>query len=331
MPRLITVACVFGVTSAALLVSGTSAADSDTVHLTYAAAEGCPEPQRFRLEVERRLTRTIRWQGEPPSQRIVVRIDAHASGMHATLDIAGADQRASFREFTTTTCEEAVVAVAVVAALAIDPNASLSAEEPLPPAPPVRAAEADTSSTIAALEPAQRLRTELGPLVAVVAGPASVPLMTAGVELSLRAERTTSQLLTPEGSIAALLGRTGTVGSSADRARFAWTVLRLNGCPLRLLDRRFGSVSACALVDVGRSVVSGQGDGITPDTRRPFWLSAGTSLRWHSALGPFYLTGAVGVLANVTRNRYVFAQPRALVYDTSLLSWTAQLGLGARL
>jgi hypothetical protein len=158
-----------------------------------------------------------------------------------------------------------------------------------------------------------------------------VPLLTAGAELSWRLERTTPKLLTPEGSIAALLGRTGTVGPSAERARFAWTVLRLTGCPLRLWDVSVASVSACALVDVGRSVVSGQDEDITPDTRRPFWLSAGTSLRWHSALGPFYLNGAVGLLANVTRNRYVFAAPRALVYDTSLLSWTAQLGLGARL
>lgn len=277
-------------------------------------------------EVSARLSRPVTWQGEPISQHFVVEIVQEPTAYRAVLSVRSATGAQSTRVFHTDSCANAVVALALVAALSIDPNASssvgsaLASREPPPesnrPAPP--------RST-----PAPSSRLELGPVVAVAAGLAPVALVMAGAEIGASIERFGA--LTPRVGLAVQLGRTGVVGPAADESTFTWLIARASACPLRVGHDVGFSLRPCAVADAGWMLARGNPQSVLePRTAGRFWLALGAGLRaahdWERA----FVALSAGALANVTRNTYILENPRLPVYETAFATWTAQTALGLR-
>src|SRR5262245_40279823 len=101
------------------------AASPQPLRLSYSAHAGCPDAAQFRESVLKRVKRPTSFDGESPSQYFEVKLVKDASGFEGELVVreARASKAASTRRFHTETCEQAVQALAIVAALAADSNA----------------------------------------------------------------------------------------------------------------------------------------------------------------------------------------------------------------
>jgi hypothetical protein len=107
-------------------------ADVEGVRLTYSADTDCPDEGRFSQAVTARTDRMRRAAEGEPARAFVVNITRDTTAIRGALSITGLDGSVSKREVTGESCNEVVSALALITALAIDPQASI-APEPLPP------------------------------------------------------------------------------------------------------------------------------------------------------------------------------------------------------
>src|SRR5690606_36383082 len=98
------------------------------VQLSYEAVTGCPERSRFvrRLSMH---TQRLSLSRDPDALRLGVEVVRHPSGFRGRLEVMRAGQPLGSREFLDADCREVVAALALSAALSIDPDATLQISE----------------------------------------------------------------------------------------------------------------------------------------------------------------------------------------------------------
>lgn len=324
------------------------------VGLRYSGSPSCPSEADFVDEVNARVPRPIAWNvgGEGIDMRVSVSADgAQATG---TLEVVQPGVEPKRREFRASSCAEVGSALALVAALTLDPNARtdvLPARAPVPAAdgpapalvppadvappappkpppapPPVPAARAVTpprSSPRAS--PAALYSAWIGPAAGVASGYASEPLVTLGVTLGVRTAR---RGWSPGVQLTPLWGKTGTTGPTAALGTFTWAMARLEGCPAVVALAANLSLEPCLAAELGRLSARGADGAVAvPTTRKLLWASFGAtlSLQW-SGKGWFSRAGAL-LLYPATRYELVFSAPDRLVYQPGVaLGGTIALG-----
>jgi hypothetical protein len=123
------------------LLPAAARAQSDaplTVSLTYEGPTECPDALGFETQVRGRTAR-VRFvePGQPSEVGWSVVIRQAKNGTSGTLHVSGAAQGKLTRKVTAATCEQVVSALALGAALSVDPDASLVLQpDPEPPPPP---------------------------------------------------------------------------------------------------------------------------------------------------------------------------------------------------
>jgi hypothetical protein len=278
---------------------------------------------------------------------MVVTIERSAEHVTGKLEVVQDGTEATRREFTANTCEEVSSALALVAALALDPNART---EPLvlgapatsqrdfpvaaaPPAPaddtppPAASPGASTPSSPAAhpRDPSHYLGW-VGPTATAAGGYAPVPLVSLG--LALGARRLLPGL-SPGLQLTALWGKTGTTGPSASSGTFAWALGRLEACPLQLRLGARVALEPCVALEAGRLSARGADTLIDePVTAERWWLAPGATLSGHVSLGNFFIRFGILGLVPATRDEFVFHNPDRTVHQASPVVYGASLGLG---
>ena len=108
------------------------------VSLDYSAPEDCPDAKSFREQVLDRTKRVSFAEASPESSLAwSVKITQTSGGSRGTLRVTGEKPRKLERSVNATNCEQVVDALALVAALSVDPDASLTPRaKPKPAAPP---------------------------------------------------------------------------------------------------------------------------------------------------------------------------------------------------
>jgi hypothetical protein len=282
---------------------------------------------------------------------MVVTIERSADQVTGALEVVGLDAEATRREFSAGTCEEVSSALALVAALTLDPNARTEAllpraatasqqDFPVAPAPAAAPAPVEAAVTLPVASPAaptpsvppnrprepSRYLAWLGPSVGAAGGYAPQPLMNVGFVLGGR--RLVSGL-SPGLQLTALWGKTGTTGPSAADGSFAWSLGRIEACPLRLqLDARL-ALEPCVAAEVGRLSARGAATQVDePVTAERWWFAAGGTLALHVSLPHFFFRFAALGLVPATRDEFVFREPDRTVHQASPLVYGASLGLG---
>lgn len=349
------------VLAAILVLSARSAfARKEGVSLDYLAPGQCPDRARFEREV---VARTSKAKFSPDGGRSFrIRLHKQASEWSGTLSIREGSAQPTERTMRGAACNEVVSALALVAALAIDPEASTAppSELAMPPAPeptpepqpkpepkpkpkpnpkpkpkpqpkPVtapRISEAPPPEKPVQAPPAPGTLVRFGLAADLVSGPAPKPLAAAGAEVFL--ERPTLLGRSSVG-IGFFGAETGLVGPDVASARFRWLAARLSLCPLGNAQPLYFRL--CAASDIG--ALRGQGRQIAvSETHTRFWADAGIQGLVGYDLGSHF--GVVlegGALANLTRDRFLFqAPPRPVsVYDVPLASLFAGIGVQARI
>jgi hypothetical protein len=250
------------------------------------------------------------------------------------------------REFNSSSCAEVGSALALVAALTLDPNARTEqlpphASSPVPAEPPAPAPEAPAASPEA--KPAAPTTTPttptakpaavvspgfaawLGPAASVAAGYASKPMVAVGLSLGVRSA---SDGFSPGFQLTPLWGGTGATGPAADGGVFSWAMGRLEGCPLRLKLAQALNFEPCLAAEIGRVSARGADAAITPVSVDRWWFAAGATLSLHFSRGFWFARLGGLLLVPATRDEFVFRDPDRTIHQASPLLVGGSLALG---
>lgn len=302
--------------------------EPERVRLTYEAVEGCPSEAVFSAEIRARIRRPVTFTDEASARQIRVRIPERGERVQGELEIVEPDGQRSTRAIAAATCDEVASGLALVVALALDPNANTdpltpAERDPEPVPPPAAPADdaAETPRSVRRLVPFIGLNGGLG------AGHGPVARGAAGVLLGARYE--TGSIVSPALYLAPSWAKTGVTGPAYDRAVFSWTTLRADACPLRLPARSAFALLPCAAAETGQ--VSAKGDAGSVDfpmEKSRFFGAVGPSLRGHAGFGSWFVELGAGALFSLVRDEFVFEQPRISIHQPWLAVFEASLALG---
>jgi hypothetical protein len=316
------------------------------------------------------VARTSRVRAAEPQESgrsVEVSITWQGSVAQGLLVVSGAEGSNTRREVTGSDCAEVVSALALVAALVIDPRASSdpiaptvptasppenqpsAAPEPAPVVPEPPPAQPGTATAAVAPRPAitppDRVRqapsaAPRGPghrqlLVGAdghgLLGPAPDPAFGAGAFVGL--DDTRSRVFAVAGRVAVFAVTSSETFEGGVGARFTWVLLRPELCPLRLPSVEPLRLELCPFFDVG--LLNTQGKGLQRnDQSARLWLAPGAAARASLELGKGLLTEVSGGVA-VPLRRYPFAYERGgssavEVHTVSFVEATLSMGMGYR-
>jgi hypothetical protein len=287
---------------------------------------------------------------------LLVSIENADGEVKGYLSFRGADGAETERSVTGDTCGEVVSALALIAAIAIDPDAAARSPDPEPkaeaPAGPTPAPVASASPPIAAPAPApapvrppepaapspdgsatQAARAnprswhfaiDVG--AALGYGVAPSPLFSTPV--GLEASAPTWGPLSPVGRVRFEHAATGVPRTTSPAGTFSWTVGVLELCPNRWKTGHF-AIEPCARFEGG--VVNASGVNVVPareTTKAWFTVGAVGRVEWR-LLDPVFIALEGGVRVALDRPTYFF-EPNAPYYEPPRIGGFGSVGVGAQ-
>ncbi len=287
-------------------------ADDDVTRIEYRAPTECPNAANFIAEVSARTHRAhlsdAATNADPATSTITVAVAADGAAFRGTLRIARAETVTSERAVTGDTCVEVVSALALIAALELDPGASTAAlpaavATTTPSAPPPATSTAPPPSatpfvldpTLPARAPAslatpprttsgrERVRFSAGIEGDAIVGLVPSALLGGGAFAEAFAPwRGAPSIRLSAFAAAAHPTFTGSIG-----ARVQFALARLDVCPLALGGRPI-ELRFCATLDGGVIMTRGSGVDVPQSVAKP-WFAPGLRSRvsWTTPSGIF--------------------------------------------
>lgn len=324
-------------------------AAAELVSLVYSgAAAGCPSEAQFVSEVTARVTRPVRFGAPDAAVQMVVTLFPSGEQVTGKLEVARASSEPTHRDFTASSCEEVGSALALVAALALDPNARTDAlpvkaasSEPAsaapvvegapPPEPPQAPAPTPAAAPASASPPRptipERYRYWVGAAAGGVVGAAPKVLGLVGASLGMRVVR--ERLFAPSVQLTPLWGKTGVTGPASGSGEFTWALGRLELCPVSVRLSSPLSLDPCAAIEVGRLTARGSDASVAvPVTAARWWVAPGATLSLHASFEHWFVRAGAVLLFPATRDEFVFREPTQSIHQASAVVVGASLGLG---
>lgn len=323
---------VLAVLAVAMGAARIAAAQDVSVRIDYSAPGECPAAPAFQREVETRLDRGRIAGSTDLARTYRVTVESRQDGARVTLEFTDHDGSRASREVTSASCEEAVSAMALITALAIEARVAkegvaptpLPATPSSPPPPPPPPDESPAPPPTPRAAPATVFG--FGASVGIERGfaPKVAPAVAAVAELLHHQHAARASLFYSD---------TGPATIDAGSAEFALVALRLSGCPWRLSAGTSVALVPCAGLDAGVVRAAGQESEriVRPKSAREPWLAAHALGRVELSPDPglsFGVEGAVGF--PLTRHEFVFEKPAAVVHEVPAVSWSASAGMVAR-
>jgi len=300
------------------------------VALEYVAPPGCPDAEGFLAEIAARTSLPRLAEPGERATALDVVVSSIEGGYKGSLAIETATGAAAARNVSAASCEQVVSALALMTALALDPNASTAAVKKEPtPAPEPEPAPAKPTPVTASPAPStvrkRRWRLQLGGAFEVLAGvvPSAFFLGRPSVELGNAGQGRWSMAF----RLGAGFGSRTITGRSG-AAEFSLVSGRLEGCP-RLRASKDVDISVCAALDAGR--LEGAGVGVTPAERveRP-WVAPGAVLRLEYEITHLLELEAAGEgFVPLVRDRFFIGSGETLGRAAAIVGG-ATVGLGVR-
>jgi hypothetical protein len=303
------------------------AQQGNAVRIDYEAPRGCPDIDAFTSEVHARSPR-IRVESDAP-RTLSVRLAMARGKFEGTFTLRDADGTARQRRVTGSRCDEVVSGLALIAAVAIDPDAAsgVPSAEPSTTEAPVDAgvAEAAPPPTPRPVE-TEEWSVSFWADAELVTG--SAPPVLFAVPMSLEVARTTKSLFAP----AVRLRFERTIGSArlnSEGADFTFTIGDLDLCPIAWSPWRL-RLQGCARSELGALESIGVGVAPIRSAVRPY-LAFGPVLDFRLRIyGPLFLNANGGLLFATVRDRY-FLEPSSTVFEVPVAAARAGIGAGATL
>jgi hypothetical protein len=309
-------------------------AEPEPIRLSYTASDGCPSRDAFLGRLRARTTRFREAVEDEAARVFTVELLAGADTSRGKLTVRARDGSSATRELKASSCEQVGAALALVVAIAIDPQALVEAEQPRsePEAPPVPSPpppppDARRPPEIRRSEPTVRtVRGALGLRWDEVSG--VTPIMRPVLRPFFEIMGDRQGPLVPALRVSFAWTREARVGTDYGEADFSWYVGRVEGCPLRLGSVAL-SLSSCVTFDAGALRVVGRNAPSSTARTRP-WLSTGLNARGSALLWRWvFVEIEVGAAAPWIKDRWVFADGSAIQSAPPISAWMGA-GLGCR-
>jgi hypothetical protein len=281
-----------------------------------------------------RLSESPRGEG---SSVYRVHAETTSDGAHGRLDVVDASGATSSREVEGSTCKDVVDALALVLALAVDPNASTAPLPPLAPpaaAPPPVATAIERPMAPPAAPRAPPWSSHLGASAGAALKTGAAPALLVGPMVGLGAAWEPSaqgSRIEPALELRATFtwAQSGTIPVGAGAARFTWTAGLLDVCPVRATAGRV-QAAPCARIEGGILDAAGLQLDVNHDVSKP-WVAVGAAarVRW-APVGALFVDLDGALLASVLRYHIFFDQPQTTIYDVPLVGAEATLSAGVR-
>lgn len=330
--------------------AASAAARPEPIRVAYAAPAECPDQHAFVAQVLARtpLARPAR-EGEP-ARMFTVTIHRRGQRVIGDLTVQEATGESSARTVAAKNCDDVVGALALVAALTIDPAASTA---PLPPAPAPAPAPATTTAQPAE-PPAQPPRPpDIEPPAPPVSAPPRQPQPTAIAPWSASAGlmggvtggvspglMPTARLFASLASLASgawapaatlsVAGGASRVSAGPTEVGFTWVAGRLDACPVAWRPASRLALRPCAMLEGGvlRASPDDSRGLASHQARSVGWLSAGALASAELRLGALVLRVEGGAYAPIPRYTFVFNGDETPIHRVPLVSGFAALGAG---
>lgn len=317
-----------------------SPADEGTpVRIVYRAPRTCPNESVFTTRFRARATRVRpAWPGEP-APTLTVTLTNGARGASGTLRVVGLHGEASEeRAVASETCEDVATAIALAAALTVDPMSGRStAGDESEVGEPPRPGPATTTTTTSASTPGRERPAAAPAAISASEEPWRVGVAALGTVQSgtspelVLAPSISAELRAPwrgHSAIRAGVARasSGTVAVPDGAARFTWTAALLDVCPFAF-ERGMLALSPCARVEAG--ALEGEGERIAParSQTRAWFAAAGLTRLRIAPTGTWFIEFEGGVRAALLRDRFV-VHPDATVFRAPVAAFFAGAGVG---
>jgi hypothetical protein len=319
--------------AACLLLAGFARAEPRPlrVALDYRAPESCPDDAAFRAQVLGRTPR-VRFaaQGAPSDLLWRVTLAETASGARGALRVSSEQQGPLERRVTAADCARVASALSLVAALSVDPDASLSTQETeaSPPHAPPPSAKREPRTASPPPPPPARAGT----------GAARLSL---GLSLAGRTGLAPHVSWAPRPFVAVSLrskgGHTWGIGLSATQAPgsaslalgqadFTWSLGRLEAFPVRA---SFGAwrLEPALFFEAGQLRARGVGVAPSSEVRRPALFAGALGRASFLAFNVLVLQIEAGPLVALERDRFYLFE-NTTIFRVPRLTGAVAVGVG---
>ncbi len=303
-------------------------ATREPVRLSYRSEGLCPSAETFFAYVRARTDKIRPATASERARTLEVAVEEGATESRGSLAVVGDDGAASSsRTVRATTCQDVVTALALVAALAIDPEARTAPLEPPTDAapPPPRAAPTDAGVEAAkapdaapahepprvAREPHVRTPTELRGSIGVGAEGSSLLALRPALAVSLGLDVVRDALVSPSFTLRLTRTFEGTSRVAAGAALVTFSSAALEPCPVRVA---LGALTVLPCARLAFGFVEAEGSGMTsPASALRGWADVGAHARASfRAVGPIFVEAHAGARFPLFRDRYFVDEGTAL-------------------
>ena len=229
--------------------------------LEYWASGSCPDALEFARQIQTRAPRLRPAEAAEPALGFYAELVERKGGVTGRLTARSPDGREVVREVRGPTCADVVTALALIAALAADPNQPVESAPVVHSAEPLRRVErpvdrdeqADLSAELQAEDSraARERRWTFGVGVGLGFDSSIAPSPGYGLGIGFDAEAPGGSPLRPLFALSANRASAANTETSGVSASFTWVAFRLAGCPLRLPEGTPLFVRPCAFLDAG--------------------------------------------------------------------------------
>ncbi len=308
-------------------------AASEPFRLEYWAEGRCPDAIEFARQVQTRAPRLRPARADEPALGFYAELSERSGTAIGHLTARTSDGREVTREVRGTTCDDVATALALIAALAADPNQPVD----VPEAPPVAVVVPN-----AARRPPRRWQPpDVGPIISprrwtfgVGAGlgfdSSIAPNPGYGLGVEFSAEAKSGSVWRPLFALSAIRAAAASTETRAGNASFTWLAFRGALCPLRWPQETPLFVRPCLFADAG--ILEGQVSlaDHTQDQSKT-WFAAGGFLRVEALAGEalsFQLDG--GVTAALKRDAFDSGPGAASAFQVPAAGILGRIGLAYR-
>lgn len=334
-------ALIGAVTSSPLLAEDAP----EPIALTFTGPEGCPDGAAFEAQVRARTPRFRPVAVGETGRGFNARVTLADSQFVGTLVIEEPGGPPAERTLSGATCVDVVSALALVTALAIDPQAKTTAIAPAAPPPPEPTASASAPPAVPSAPPPPApaptpsapspppprapspvverppLWLALGPVVASGVTPSALFAPTVAIEGHLDE----GTWLAPRLRLAFVAGQDGPDAAGAGFTTFDFTAASLEFCAIPLRSGPF-RLAPCAATELG--VLRGEGTSLAPGRASGrTWFAADLGARLSLELGPAAALELGASLAFPFTKDTFFLEPSRTVHVVPDAG--ARVGLGA--
>jgi hypothetical protein len=291
---------------------------AEAFRLVWSSSAGCGSGRAFLAELASRTALLRQARADEHAITLIVETFPVAGGVKGQLTVRKPDGDLTVREVPGLNCREVEAAMALIAALMVDPLAAssdrLSSRQG---PPPVRPPQPIVRSPSWGLIAEQRL----------TARTALAPGLSWGQAVGIMLTRESG--LRPSAGLSAHIAQSTTAATPNGRAELEWAAAQLSLCPLGVQPDESWDLRVCGAFQLGRL----QGHGVqtaSPATKSILWSSAAVQLESrYRVFGPLWI-GLEGAFTMPFSRERFYLEPQQTLHRVPAAGVGFGFGLGLR-